>query len=67
MNRLRSIGSTAEISGVSKDSIRRLIKSGALKAVRVLRRVMVPESEIERLCSHGCKPMPPADGSSTKQ
>jgi excisionase family DNA binding protein len=52
-NKLHSIAETAESLGVSKDTVRRLIESGAVKSVRIARRVMVPESEVERACTHG--------------
>ena len=51
---LRSVGQAAERLGVSRDSVRRLIRVGSLKAVRVASRVMVAESEIERVISQGC-------------
>jgi len=66
MDRLQSIGATAEILGVSKDTVRRLLNSGALRGVRVSRRILVPESEISRVCSHGCKATPTAGTTSEK-
>jgi excisionase family DNA binding protein len=50
---LVSIGETAATLGVSKDTIRRLITQGALRAVRVAGRVLVPLSEIDRACTQG--------------
>ena len=52
-SKLWSIADTANSLGVSKDTVRRLIKSHAMKSVRIARRVMVPESEIDRACNHG--------------
>jgi excisionase family DNA binding protein len=50
---LVSILDSAKRLGVSKDTVRRLIERKELRAVRVSRRVLVPESEIERACLHG--------------
>ncbi len=50
---LVSIGEAATVLGVSKDTIRRLIRTGALRAVPIARRVMVPMSEIDRACAQG--------------
>ena len=52
-NQLVSIAATAKVLAVSKDTVRRLIERKELRAVRVSRRVLVPESEIERACLHG--------------
>ena len=52
-NHLVSIGRAAETLGVSKDTIRRLLIKGDLKSVRVARRVMLPQSEIDRACTQG--------------
>jgi len=52
-NQLVSIGRTAESLGVSKDTVRRLVIKGDLRAVRVARRVMIPQSEIDRACTQG--------------
>ena len=53
-NRLESIASTSERLGVSTFTTRRLIKAKQLRAVRVGKRVLVPQSEIERVMSQGC-------------
>lgn len=53
-NRLRSIVESSERLGVSTFTTRRLIKAGLLKAVRISKRVMVPESELERVIAQGC-------------
>jgi excisionase family DNA binding protein len=52
--RLRSITATAERLGVSPFTVRRKIKLGVMKSVRVGRRVLVPESEIEDIIKNGC-------------
>jgi excisionase family DNA binding protein len=53
-NRLRSIEETSQRLGVSTFTTRRLIKAGQIKAVRISKRVMVPESELNRLIAQGC-------------
>jgi excisionase family DNA binding protein len=52
-NQLMSIGETAKALAVSKDTIRRLIDRKELRAVRVSRRVLIPTSEVERVCADG--------------
>jgi excisionase family DNA binding protein len=53
-DRLTSISEASERLGVSTFTTRRLIKAGELRAVRVSKRVMIPESELERVIAHGC-------------
>jgi excisionase family DNA binding protein len=53
-DRLTSIDETSERLGVSTFTTRRLIKAGLLKAVRISKRVLVPETEVERAISQGC-------------
>ena len=60
--RLASIAESAVVLNTSKDTIRRLINSGRLKHVRVLRRVMVPVEELDRLCRTGTAPVRANDG-----
>jgi excisionase family DNA binding protein len=55
VSRLCSIDATAERLGVSTFTVRRRIKSGALKGVRIGRRVLVPDSAIEQVIQNGCK------------
>jgi excisionase family DNA binding protein len=57
-NRLESIASTSQRLGVSTFTTRRLIKSKQLRAVRVGKRVLVPQSEIERVIAEGCGSKP---------
>ena len=52
-NQLVSVSETAKSLGVSRDTVRRLIGRRELRAVRVARRVMVPQAEIERACLQG--------------
>ena len=52
--RLRSIGEAAQELGVSKDHVRRLISRSALRAVRLGKRLLIPQSEIDRLVTNGC-------------
>ena len=54
VSHLCSIDVTAERLGVSPFTVRRKIKSGALKGVRVGRRVLVPDSFIENVIQNGC-------------
>jgi excisionase family DNA binding protein len=53
-DRLRSIQEASERLGVSTFTTRRLIKAGSLKAVRISKRVLVAESEVERAITQGC-------------
>jgi excisionase family DNA binding protein len=55
LKRLSSIHVTAQRLGVSTFTVRRLIKTGALKSVRISRRVMVPESAIASAVENGCE------------
>jgi excisionase family DNA binding protein len=52
--RLWSVEKSSERLSVSTFTTRRLIKSGELRAVRVGRRLLVPESEISRVITEGC-------------
>lgn len=51
---LRSIEETSKRLAVSAFTTRRLIKSGYLRAVRISKRVLVSDSEIDRAIAHGC-------------
>ena len=48
--KLVSINEAATALSVSLDTVRRMIARQQLRSVRVLRRVMVPTAELERLC-----------------
>jgi excisionase family DNA binding protein len=52
--RLESVAEVSKRLGVSSFTIRRLIKARQLWAVRVSKRVLVPESEIARVVAQGC-------------
>jgi excisionase family DNA binding protein len=52
--RLASVEETSRRLSVSTFTTRRLIKTLQLRAVRVGKRVLVPESEIARVIAQGC-------------
>jgi excisionase family DNA binding protein len=52
--RLNPVEEVSRRLSVSTFTTRRLIKSGYLHAVRVGKRVLVPESEIARVIAEGC-------------
>jgi excisionase family DNA binding protein len=54
LDRLNGVDESSRRIGVSQFTTRRLIKSGHLKAVRVGKRLLIPESEIERVIAQGC-------------
>lgn len=56
IEKLNPLKETAERLGVSTFTIRRLIKDGSLRSVRMSRRLLVPESEVLRACADGCPP-----------
>ena len=51
--RLRSVGEAAEELNVSKDLLRRLIKRGLIRAVRISKRLLIAQVEIDRLVANG--------------
>jgi len=53
-DRLASVEEASQRLGVSTFTTRRLIKAGQLRAVRISKRVMIPETEIARVISQGC-------------
>lgn len=53
-DRLMSVEEGSRRLAVSVFTMRRLIKSRQLRAVRVAKRVLVPQSEIERVIAEGC-------------
>ena len=53
--RLNSIDVVAERLGVSVFTVRRLIKSGALKSVHVGRRLLISQATVEQVIEHGCE------------
>lgn len=52
--RLNSVKETSKTFGVSTFTTRRLIKAKQLRAVRVGKRVLIPQSEIDRVIAEGC-------------
>jgi excisionase family DNA binding protein len=52
--RLHSVKEASKTLGVSPFTTARLIKAKQLRAVRVGRRVLVPQSEIDRVVAEGC-------------
>lgn len=52
--RLESIEETSRRLAVSSFTVRRLVKANQLRAVRVGKRVLIPEREIERVVAQGC-------------
>jgi excisionase family DNA binding protein len=52
--RLESVEVVSRRLSVSTFTTRRLIKSKQLRAVRVGKRVLVPESEVVRVMTQGC-------------
>ena len=52
--RLLSVEQVSKRLSVSTFTTRRLIKANHLRAVRVGKRVLVPQSEIERVIAEGC-------------
>jgi len=52
--RLQSVEEVSKRLSVSTFTTRRLIKGKQLRAVRVGKRVLVPESEIDRVIAEGC-------------
>ena len=40
---------TADLLGISKSSVRRLISRGLLKSTKILRHKLIPRAEIEKL------------------
>jgi len=54
IERLNQVDATSRRLGVSTFTTKRLIKAGYLRAVRVGRRVLIPESEVQRVKAQGC-------------
>ena len=53
MQPLRSVEQAAELLGISRWTVRSYIKTGKLKPVRLGRRVLLAEDELERLVAQG--------------
>ena len=54
--KLLSIGDASVLLSISADSVRRLIRRGQLAHVRLLKRVMIPRSAIDRMCTPQTEP-----------
>jgi excisionase family DNA binding protein len=52
--KLWAVSETAKQFGVSTFTIRRLIRSGQIRAVNVGARILVPSTEVERVVTEGC-------------
>ena len=52
--RLRSVEEASRRLSISTFTTRRLVKMKQIRAVRVGKRVLIPDSEIERVMLHGC-------------
>ncbi len=50
-------GAAARLGEVSESTVWRLIRSGKLRAVKVLGRTLVPESELQRVAQEGADPV----------
>jgi excisionase family DNA binding protein len=48
-----SLGEAAVLLGVSVDTLRRAAARSQLKVIRISRRVMIPQTELERIAEHG--------------
>jgi len=55
MANLLSVAEMARLLGVCECTIRRLIKAGELRSVRISRRILVPSSELERVTEKGAR------------
>jgi excisionase family DNA binding protein len=53
-DKLTSVVETSQRLSISTFTTRRLVKAGQLRAVRVGKRVLIPESEIVRVIEEGC-------------
>jgi excisionase family DNA binding protein len=54
MSKLLSINDAADTLGISTFTLRRFLKRGVLRSVRVGRRVLLPETEVLRIVDEGC-------------
>jgi excisionase family DNA binding protein len=52
--KLNGLEHVSERLAVSKFTVARMVKGGHLRAVRVGKRVLIPESELERVMREGC-------------
>lgn len=65
MTKLSSVEAAAELLSISKWTVRAYIHTGKLKPVRLGRRVLLAEAELERLIAASQEP-PPEDAPDTR-
>ena len=53
-DQLESVKETSRRLAVSSFTVRRLVKAGQVRAVRVGKRLLIPDSEIARIVASGC-------------
>jgi excisionase family DNA binding protein len=61
MQPLKSVEEAAGLLGISPWTVRSYLKTGKLKAVRLGRRVLVEEAELERFVARGKAPLEAAE------
>ena len=57
MRSLRNVNQAAELLGISPWTVRAYIRGGKLMAVRLGRRVLLSEDELERFVTEGQQPL----------
>ena len=55
MTKLLSVDEASRVLAVSTFTVRRLVKNGKLRSVRVGKRLLLPETEVARVVSEGCE------------
>jgi excisionase family DNA binding protein len=55
-----TLAEALEIVPISRSTLKRLIAEGAVKPIRLGRRVLIPRGELERLAREGATPVSPA-------
>lgn len=55
-DRLNGLRDVAQRLGVSEFTVRRRVKEGVIRSVRLGRRLLISESEVERVIREGCAP-----------
>jgi excisionase family DNA binding protein len=58
MSPLRSVKQTAELCGISPWTVRSYIRQGKLRPIRIGRRVLFDEQELERFIGMAARPVP---------
>ena len=67
IEKLVTVARAAETLSISQFTIRRLIDSGDLRAVRIRGRVLVPRVEVERVATHGVGSRPRDERAKTRK